>query len=65
MFLHGLQFLTPYSSRREMAALAARQVVRNDSNRNAPTSVLSPENRSLISLSTFVGEYRFLDTLLT
>jgi len=25
----------------------------------------SPENRSLISLSTFVGESRFLDTLLT
>jgi hypothetical protein len=48
-----------------MAALAAPQVVRNDSNRNAPTSVLSAENRSLISLSTFVGESRFLDTLLT
>jgi hypothetical protein len=64
MFLRGLQFLAPYSSR-EMAALAAPQVVRNDSNRNAPTSVLSAENRSLISLSTFVGESRFLDTLLT
>jgi hypothetical protein len=34
-------------------------------NRNAQTRVLSPENRSLISLSTFVGESRFLDTLLT
>jgi hypothetical protein len=34
-------------------------------NRNHRTSVLPLENRSLISLSTFVGEDRSLDTLLT